>query len=133
MIPTIYTGYFANIKKYPKNVCTVSISRYTPRWYSGLIYKGVSPSTDLVLKYKSGRITKPKYTQQYIAEVFPTFNSPHIHLNNICQLCKDCKVVILCCYEKPSDFCHRHICAKMLNHFIKVQKLHIPKIEEYII
>jgi hypothetical protein len=133
MIPTIYTGYFAKIKTYPKEACIVSIARHTPRWYSGSIYKGISPSIDLLLKYKSGRITKPRYIQQYISETFPTPDSPHIHLNNIYQLCKDHKIIILCCYEKSNDFCHRHICAKMLNHFIKVQKLHISKIEEYLV
>ena len=25
------------------------------------------------------------------------------------------KDVILCCYEKPSDFCHRHILNDMIN------------------
>ena len=41
-------------------------------------------------------------------------------LTNIERLANG-KDVALCCYEKPGDFCHRHLVAKWMNEKLGVQ------------
>lgn len=39
----IYTSYFANIKKLPKDLKLVSIARGTPDWFTGLRCEALAP------------------------------------------------------------------------------------------
>ena len=48
----IYTSYFANIKKLPKDLKLVSIARGTPDWFTGSRCEELAPSWDTVMMVK---------------------------------------------------------------------------------
>jgi hypothetical protein len=97
------TSYFANIKKLKGNF--VSIARKTPDNFPGLIYEPLAPPWWLLEEYKYGNKNKKWYIEQYVDNVLAYLN-PHSIVEIIGE------DAILCCYESPEKFCHRHIVAK---------------------
>ena len=98
------TSYFA---KFNDEKLGVSISRVTPKW-SNITqeYKALAPSWNLVSDYKSGKIDKDGYTKRYYEETLSKLDSKTVY-----NYLKD---KVLLCYEKPSDFCHRHLVASWI-------------------
>lgn len=114
----IYTSYFANVKALNSaNIFAVGITRFPPKWFHGININTVAPSEQLLLDIKSGRIDKAEYKKRYLDEL------SKIDLNNFIQTLYDIPIhnmdIALCCYEKPTDFCHRHILAAKLSEIIK--------------
>lgn len=104
----IYTSYFANLKKIAQaNIMTIAICLYKPKWYNGLSY-GVLAPTKQILSLKEDIIS---YTEQY-NRYLGTLN-PHKIVEDLNALSQG-KDIALLCYEKPSDFCHRHLVSKWL-------------------
>ena len=99
----ILTSYFAkakDIKKSGRQV--VSISRFSPKWLPDVSeIKTLAPSKDLLLSYKINGDER-EYAKRYFEET-SLIGADKI-LNN----------KVLCCYEKPSDFCHRGVLRSML-------------------
>lgn len=96
----IYTGYYAKLKKYEEAGLTpISIAGRAPEFYKGIQFKTFSPSWDIFSKWKSGEIDNFQYTER--------FNKEEI-LKFLDSFETD---IILLCYEKSGDFCHRHIVA----------------------
>ena len=85
----IYTSYYAKAR-YIKDAVLVQISNSAPMQTDYTIRPAI-PAWSLVAAHKTKRITNEQYTERYIADI------------------------ILLCYEKPGNFCHRHILAKKLN------------------
>jgi len=59
MLDKIYTSYYANIKKIPKEYTLISISRFAPKWLSNvkshgkiLSDKTLAPLSSILTKYK---------------------------------------------------------------------------------
>lgn len=109
----IVTSYFANAKELRASGYTiVSISRYNPRFLTGVIsYKQVAPSA-----YLLGHYRKYKDINHYLSIY------KHMLLNmDEKQVAEDLwnltngRPIALCCYERPDDFCHRHLVAAWLN------------------
>jgi len=103
----IYTSYFANIKKLPPHLKTISISRFPPKWYEGESDLLLAPSKELLLGIKDGNISEEEYTKEYL-DYLNTLNPKEIE--------EKYKDSILLCYEKTGDFCHRHILTNWLNY-----------------
>jgi len=104
----IYTSYFANSKALSKEgVTTISIARYSPKWYFGPKYTAVAPTSYML----SSSCSHEMYLQEY-AKILNRLN-PHKVIADITAICKG-KDVALCCYEKPGDFCHRHLLSEWL-------------------
>ena len=108
----IYTGYYTNIKKYEEaGLVPIAISGKVPDFYDGLTYPDFAPRYEMFQKWKNGEITNEGYVREYRAyldtldkeEIRQDFNSPH-----------ECNNMILLCYEKSGDFCHRHVLADWL-------------------
>ena len=103
----IYTGYFARAKQYErKGLIPVSIARFSPKWfYSLLEYKDLAPKAEM-LKMKEGSYTRKfneilsKIDPNKVVEELKSISGGH--------------PVVLLCYEKPGDFCHRHLVAEWL-------------------
>lgn len=134
----IYTSYFAKIRKFPNNVIPISIARFQPKWLDKniIICNELAPSIkcltdyketnnqdeyiknyteDILLKYKSEDIIKLLESKTKIKDVV---NNPNIH-------------IALCCYENPTDFCHRHLLADFLEkENIMVKELDDKAIED---
>ena len=115
------TSYFANIS----NVKTpVSISRFSPKWYIGPEFKELAPSTRLLLDYKSEIINDDEYVRRFSRE-FAKLDPQTVYKTLISLYGDD---VTLLCYEKPGDFCHRHIVSGWLSSHngIHISELELP-------
>jgi hypothetical protein len=71
-------------------------------------YRILAPKYDFFSAYKAGKIDADGYTEQFIEKVLMPLN-PHEIYATICGRFGDDATLL--CYEKPGDFCHRHIVA----------------------
>ena len=117
----IYTSYFANLKNLPDNVCPISICGKAPDWYKGIQYKALAPKYWFFKKYKEDGDAE-FYTLAFQKDVCDALNVSTTLLD-LQKLAGD-KIPCLLCYEKPGDFCHRHIVAEWIknNSTIKVEE-----------
>lgn len=89
----------------------IGISASTPHWFRGQVYKKVAPSWELLRAYKNKSIDFDGYTEQYL---------DYLHSNNVTpeMIISDLKKygdpVVLLCWEKERDLCHRGILAELL-------------------
>lgn len=105
----IYTSYFARVRSLPDNVVCISISRHAPQGYTGLTYKDLAPTWEILKQYKINNNRK-EYTDDYL-KILRTMD-PQKVINDLYTLAggQD-KDIVLLCYEKPTDFCHRQLVA----------------------
>ena len=122
----IYTTYFAQLRNLPPNIIPVSICGKAPKWYTGLQYKILAPKYGFFMEWKKTH-DNDYYIKHFNEEVLsqlsalrvltdlqmlipnevksemqsPFYNNPDWH-------------IALTCYEKPQDFCHRHLVAQWL-------------------
>lgn len=116
----IYTSYFARLSKireeYP-HALIVSISRHSPRWLTPwkdyIPCEELSPSKDLLWAWKCDRVGQALYRLKYIEEIKPVFQQVMVRLYRLAKS-RNCDIIFLLCYEKPEDFCHRHLLAEIL-------------------
>ena len=112
----IYTSYFANLKNIPSDIVPISICGKAPDWYTGLQYKKLAPKYDFFMKWKEthdndfyikcfeDRVLSATCVNSVIKDLYDMARQFNPNFKHIC----------LICYEKPSDFCHRHLVAKWL-------------------
>jgi uncharacterized protein YeaO (DUF488 family) len=108
----IYTSYYSKIPKlHQAGIIPVSVSLSVPKSFTGQQIRTLAPNWNILSEYKLGH-DEQLYTQRYRAEILDKL-SPHklITALNKCLCGKD---VALLCYEKPNDFCHRHLIAYWL-------------------
>ena len=121
----IYTSNFSTwvLHKLPKGARAISIAGRAPDWYTGEQYKILAPKYWFYKKYKEDGDSN-YYTLMYNTEVLGGLNAREV-IQILCNLVgygwyyhnihrdKDRHIVLLC-YEKPDDFCHRHLVAEWL-------------------
>ena len=107
----VYTSYFAKVSSLPADVMPISISRSTPEWFKGLEYKAIAPPWSIVAKYKQDK-DEDAYMSVY-SETLAQLD-PEKVLEDLKTLSCGKPAVALLCYEKPTDFCHRHLAAGWL-------------------
>ncbi len=100
------TSYFAQVDKINN---PLSISGKSPDWYLGPEYKLLAPKWSFFNDYKKGKINEDGYTQQYNELVLSELDARQVYDAIINQFGED---VVLLCYEKPGDFCHRRLVAR---------------------
>lgn len=108
----IYTSYFARLKQLPDNIVPIAICGKAPDWYTGLQYKKLAPKFDFFSKWKQNK-DNDYYIKHFNSEVLNTLNVNDV-VDNLFQLSNN-QPFCLICYEKPSDFCHRHLVADWFN------------------
>ena len=102
----IYTSYFANSRALSKDgVMAISIARYTPKWFNGPRYTAVAPTSYML----SSACSREEYLKKY-NEILSRLDPKQTVA--IIESISRGKDVALCCYEKPGDFCHRHLLAE---------------------
>lgn len=126
----IYTSYFAKIKSLHENVIPISICGKAPDWYKGLQYKKLAPKYDFFMEWKKNHdndyyikcfnekvLNKldPYNTLHEIYSLLPDDKKMIIQMTNCLPWINSFVNIALICYEKPSDFCHRHLVADWLN------------------
>jgi len=120
----IYTSYFANLKKIPKGYYVTGIVRYLPRFLKGIPnYKPLAPNMDTFQTAE-----QKDYTKKFRFQL-SQLDSKQIY--NELDILADGRDVVLLCYEKPGDFCHRKLVAEWLsdNLNIEVGEFQLSKIQ----
>lgn len=105
----MYTSYFAQLKNLPADVVPVAICGKSPEWYTGLQYKKVAPKYGFFMEWKRNH-DNDDYVKHFNEEVLADLDPQEVY-KEICQLAGSSNIVLLC-YEKSGDFCHRHLVAK---------------------
>ena len=112
MSTNFYTGYYNKANKYRKEgLKVVSISRTDPK---GVELDGklinLSPDSNTLWQLKNGEIDEEEYTRRYIAHL------ESIGIRDILLMIHQFgDEVVLCCWESPEKFCHRHLLADYIN------------------
>lgn len=113
----IYTSYFAKLKSLPDNIIPISICAKAPAWYKGLQYKKLAPAYDFFMEWK--KTHDDDYYIKCFKEQVTDKLVPKNVVNELSEMMHDLgfneEDICLICYEKPSDFCHRHLVVKWLN------------------
>lgn len=112
----IYTSYFGNLKNLPPSIIPISICGKAPVWYNGLQYKQLAPKWSFFKVWKENN-DNDYYIKHFNDEVLSKLQQTHVvaDLHHLCDKCiYENLDVALICYEKPDDFCHRHLVAQWL-------------------
>lgn len=117
----IYTSYFAMLKKLPSDVVPISICGKAPAWFSGAEYKTFAPKYGFFMEWKQNKDNN-YYIKCFNEQVLQNLSVEKV-LNELSVLSGG-KDICLVCYEKPSDFCHRHLVANWFKYFgINVEEM----------
>ena len=109
----IYTSYFAQLKKV-KN--PISIALWKHKWYNGPELLSLAPTKNILAIWKNSNQSSAdwqNYITSYTNEILNKIDV-NILLNQIKQIYLNENFVTLLCYEKPEDYCHRHIVSEWL-------------------
>jgi len=109
----IYTSYFGNWRKFPKDSTSFSLARVL-KWESDM-EKLVcfAPTNDLFSAYKAELITEEEFKENYLKQLE---DIPQEELDSVIEKIKEVpNDSVLLCYEKKGEFCHRHILKDFLN------------------
>ena len=123
----IYTSYFVKLKSLPENIIPISICGKAPDWYKGIQYKKLAPKYGFFMEWRKNHDNE-YYVEHFQKEVLDQLTPLKI-LNELQCLIPDAVKedmqtsfyntsdyhICLVCYEKPSDFSHRHLVADWLN------------------
>ena len=107
----IYTSYFGNMRNIPSDIIPIAITRFPPKWYEGATLKDIAPPIHLLNHYKE------HYDKEYYIDVFKREVLSNLSQKDIVykiQKSFGAKDVVLLCYEKKGDFCHRHLVSQWL-------------------
>lgn len=144
MIYTSYFAKLKQIEKLNDNeegkiYIPVSICGKAPEWYTGLQYKKLAPKYGFFMEWKQNH-DNDFYIEHFNKEVLDTLDVEKVihdlffkleksiqsdyfikmakgwyeDINDVIINSKKLNIVLLC-YEKPSDFCHRHLVADCIN------------------
>jgi len=94
------TSYFA---KY-RGAKGVSIAKFSPTSFKGRTYRKLAPPYWLLNHYKKTN-DKEYYIEHYYEEILNNLNAQEVYE----ELGED---VVLLCYERSDNFCHRHLVAE---------------------
>ena len=109
----IYTSYFSNYRNFPVDAIPIGITRFPPIYWKGLNQSTLAPSAGLLNKLKNKEIDEYVFEQEYFAELRERGLTPDKVNTVLNKIAKD-RNLILCCYEKPDEFCHRKLLSKWL-------------------
>lgn len=97
----------------------VSIAGKCPDWYHGAEYKKLAPKWSFFSKWKNGshKGDNDYYIKNFYELVLDKLDPEQVikELEGFTGVSSD--KIILLCYEKPGDFCHRHLVADWLNNY----------------
>jgi hypothetical protein len=123
----IYTSYFAKMRKFPENFIPVAICGGIPEWYKGAWYRKPAPKYDFFQKWKQTHDNE-YYIKHYNSEVLDQLNINNVLVDLQLLVPEDKRAkmtepvwlspdvhLVLLCYEKSGDFCHRHLFSDWLN------------------
>ena len=110
----IYTSYFAKVKQLQESGFNnlVCVAGYAPKFFYDIsnarFYPDLAPRRTWFWEWKNKHLTNDWYIERYNETVLSKLNP-----EKVVEDLGDNAVMI--CYEKPGDFCHRHIIADWLH------------------
>ena len=107
----IYTSYFAKLKSLPANIVPISICGKAPDWYKGVQYKKLAPKYDFFMEWKRTH-DNDYYIKCFNEQVLSCLSVATV-ITQLSELAKSPDFALIC-YERPGDFCHRHLVADWL-------------------
>lgn len=107
----IYTTYFSMLRKLPEGIVPIAICGKAPEWYKGLQYKKLAPQYGFFQEWKKTH-DNDYYMRRFCEQVLEPLN-PDTVVSELLEMANS-KDIALVCYEKPTDFCHRHIVRQWL-------------------
>ena len=134
-----FTSYYANLPKIPSNYMCIGISRYCPDWLKDTnianfsFYRDnfLAPSEELLSAYKKGEVDIEEYKKIYITDLLTKVQTV-MHMPDIPYWINELDRqygqesstswdgVVFMCYEKPHEFCHRHLFRRLLTNVYKI-------------
>jgi len=110
----IYTSYYGKLKKIPKTIEPIAISRSIPKGLFIFSCEELMPPKELLSWWKNSKQNEQNKAD-YIADYCLQLEKLDVK-KIVKQLEKmSCgKDIVLLCYEKSEDFCHRHLVRKWL-------------------
>lgn len=104
-----YTSYFGKLGALHKiGIVPICIARGIPKFYGGAVEQSVAPYGWML----KDNVTRDQYVEAYFHQVLARVNP--IQFLKRCEEISGGRDVALLCYEKPTDFCHRHLLAEWL-------------------
>ena len=111
----IYTSYFSNIPNLEKaGIACCAICLKVPAFFEGPNLASVAPSGSILMDHKRDHDDK-KYKERYINEILCAYRFHPEYITEFLEKISGGRDVALLCYERPEDFCHRHILAEWMN------------------
>lgn len=101
----IYTSYIGNWRNFPEDSEVFMVTRSIPAWVKFKQVPELAPNKILFHKFKYWGMSQEEFIKQYRSQL------TSINLKQTIENLSSSKNIILTCYEKPEDFCHRHILA----------------------
>ena len=110
----IYTTYFDNVKCLSKSVIPISIAGSPPETWDGLEYRKLAPKWSFFKEWKHNNDNN-FYIQHFYEEVLNKLNPDKV-IEELFEKVgsKTDLTFALVCYEKPKEFCHRHLVGSWL-------------------
>ncbi len=107
----IYTGRFKDISDYERaGLIPVSIAGYAPDFYKGIQFKVLAPKYSWWKEWHDKKLSVEWYKSKYQETVLDKLN-PKVIAHRLQAFGDN---IVLCCYEKPEEFCHRQLVADWL-------------------
>ena len=127
----IYTGYYGGLTRIVGDIAKVQVSNSAPVPVDIKFEKAIPDWAFIVKPYKDGLITKKEYEQRYTLQLDKFRENI---LGVIKYFSSTDKDYILLCYEKPGDFCHRHILADYINKALGegIVKEYVPEVHNQV-
>lgn len=106
----IYTSYFAKVKQLQESGFNnlVCVAGYAPKFFydtpNARFYPDLAPRKEWFWEWKNGHLSNDWYMEKYNETVLSKLNP-----EKVVEDLGDNAVML--CYEKPGDFCHRHLVA----------------------
>jgi hypothetical protein len=117
----IYTGNFANVKKYTaKGLYPISIA-LSARYFSGKCYRKLNPD-------RSFLDDEPKTYEKKYNKILEALNPVDV-VNELFQISEG-KDIVLLCHESQGVFCHRRLVAKWLEKNLNIEVKELGKMEQ---
>lgn len=102
----VYTSYFAKAKALKgKGIVPIGISVYPPKWFDGPNIHFLAPLRMML----SDEVKNEEYIKLYKEKILEKVDLKFLG-KRLLELSGGRDVALLC-FEKPGDFCHRHLLA----------------------
>ena len=110
----IQTSYFANLKNV---INPISVAGGCPEFYRGPQYKKLAPKYTWWKEWHDNKLSEEWYIEQYHKTVLCALD-PKLVIADLFSFYPDADVITLLCWERPGQFCHRHLIGKWLQNTI---------------